>query len=739
MKLLSHGTKFTPVTKGKYIDAKKCTENFTRRLKVKYKYHDTEFEDTSLCRNKSKKPIRIHDEEMKKILQKITNIEPAGNASIEDNLESDERNALRELQNEHNITIKEADKGGAIVIMDKDFYDEKLVLADHLLHEDTYVKVEDDADKKTMKDLIKLVDEHSECLTTAEMEFVKDPNWRSSEFYIRPKIHKCKSVLEEIEKNPQHVIDMNGAADLVGRPIIAGTHSPTRHLSDLITEILRPIVPTQTSYVKDDWDYLRKIPRNLNGKYKLFGCDIQSLYTSIPHELGLEAMEYWLERCRDLVPERFTNEFILEAIEFLLKNNNCLFNGEMYNQITGTAMGASFAAFYACLTIGYLEETKLFPRLRQEFGENDANTIAETYRRFMDDGIVFLPWHICKDKFLALLNEMHPSIVFTLEHSSKVRFMGKIVERLNFLDLSIMVEENGTTHTDVYYKPTNSHDYLHYDSFHQKHTLHNIPYCLAKRIVVFCSDDIIMNQRLSELKKLLTQCKYPENIIDKGIFNAQLQGPAPPKVEKHNILAYVHPNMSNFQFNHIIKTTSNLLKNTSSDDIKEIFKDVRFVEAVSQPKNILRSLTSTFTNIIETTPGIYAECNPNKCEICSLGYIQNCTSFTTSSGKEWTIRSHISCNDRNVLYYLECLFCNGNVTKTGKTLTTLRLRINNHRSDCFTGRTSDVFDKHCHECGAHRGVQPYFRVRAFMKLSHPGKLMVYENLLHERKYATINT
>ena len=248
-----------------------------------------------------------------------------------------------------------------------------------------------------------------------------------------------------------------------------------------------------------------------------------------------------------------------------------------------------------------------------------------------------------------------------------------------------------------------------------------------------------MNQRLSELKKLLTQCKYPENIIDKGIFNAQLQGPAPPKVEKHNILAYVHPNMSNFQFNHIIKTTSNLLKNTSSDDIKEIFKDVRFVEAVSQPKNILRSLTSTFTNIIETTPGIYAECNPNKCEICSLGYIQNCTSFTTSSGKEWTIRSHISCNDRNVLYYLECLFCNGNVTKTGKTLTTLRLRINNHRSDCFTGRTSDVFDKHCHECGAHRGVQPYFRVRAFMKLSHPGKLMVYENLLHERKYATINT
>ena len=727
------------MTKGKYIDAKKCTEDFTRRLKIKYKYHDTEFEDNSLCRNKSKKPIRIDDVEMKKILQKISNIEPAGNSSVEDNLNSAERNALRELQNQQNIVIKEADKGGAMVIMNKNFYDDKLVLDDHLLQTGTYAKVADDADKTTMKNLTKLVEKHSYCLTNAEKEYVKDPNWHSSEFYIRPKIHKCKSILEEIEKNPQHVINMNNAPDLVGRPIISGTHSPTRHLSDLITEILRPIVPTQTSYVKDDWDYLRKIPRNLKGKYKLFGCDIQSLYTSIPHELGLEAMEYWLNRRRDLVQDRFTNEFILEAIEFLLKNNNCLFNGEMYNQITGTAMGASFAAFYACLTIGYLEETKLYPRLRQEFGDDDANKIIETYRRFMDDGIVFLPWHICKDKFLALLNEMHPSIVFTLEHSSKTKFMGKMVERLNFLDLSIMVEENGATHTDVYYKPTNSHDYLHYDSFHQKHTLHNIPYCLAKRIVVFCSDNTIMNERLSELKKLLMQCKYPENIIDKGVFNAQLQGPAPPKVEKSNVIAYVHPNMSNFQFNHIIQTTSNLLKNATSDDIKEVFGDVRFVEAVSQPKNLLRSITSTFTNTIGRTPGIYAECNPNKCEICSFGYIQNCTSFTCSNGKEWTIRSHISCNDRNVLYYLECLFCNGKVTKTGKTFTKLRQRINNHRSDCHTGRTDDVFDKHCHKCGAHRGVQPYFRVRAFMKLSHPGKLMVYEDLLHERKYATINT
>ena len=176
MKLLSHGTKFTPVTKGNYVDAKKCTENFTRKLKIKYKYHDTEFNDNSLCRKKSTKPIRIEDEEMKQILHKIENIEPAG-TSTDDNLDNAERIALQELQNMENIVIKEADKGGALVIMDKNFYEEKMVLADHLSNTETYVKVGDDADKKAMKKLVKLVDKHSDCLTKNEIDYVKDKDW----------------------------------------------------------------------------------------------------------------------------------------------------------------------------------------------------------------------------------------------------------------------------------------------------------------------------------------------------------------------------------------------------------------------------------------------------------------------------------------------------------------------------------------------------------------------------------
>ena len=60
--------------------------------------------------------------------------------------------------------------------MNKDFYEQKLVLEDHLLHTDTYRKVADNADKITFDNMIKLVHKHSDCLTNAEKEYVKDPN-----------------------------------------------------------------------------------------------------------------------------------------------------------------------------------------------------------------------------------------------------------------------------------------------------------------------------------------------------------------------------------------------------------------------------------------------------------------------------------------------------------------------------------------------------------------------------------
>ena len=94
----------------------------------------------------------------------------------------------------------------------------------------------------------------------------------------------------------------------------------------------------------------------------MYSCDTPSLYTLIPTELGIEAISYWLHKKQALNPQRFTNDFIIESLKFVLKNNNALSDDHMYLQLLGTAMGTKCVPPYACLTVGYLEETKLFTK-----------------------------------------------------------------------------------------------------------------------------------------------------------------------------------------------------------------------------------------------------------------------------------------------------------------------------------------------------------------------------------------
>ena len=207
---------------------------------------------------------------------------------------------------------------------------------------------------------------------------------------------------------------MDPPEDLKGRPIIAGPNSPTQHLSELLEKILSPLVPYLKSYIKDDWDFRKKLPSHFNYNCSLYSCDIVSLYSNITHDLGLTALEYWIEKCRNNIPKRFSKQFILESAAFILMNNNFKFNATMFAQLIGTAMGTTFAPPYAYLAIGFLE-AKLYPSLQTNFSSDLAIIITNGFLRFMDDG--FIPWpnNADIDIFKTLLNDIDTRIEFTLE------------------------------------------------------------------------------------------------------------------------------------------------------------------------------------------------------------------------------------------------------------------------------------------------------------------------------------
>ena len=137
---------------------------------------------------------------------------------MSDNLTIGERPALQDLKTANDIVIKKADKGNTLVIMDTEFYRDNLVLLDHL-YTSTYSIEPVNSDQKVFRDLTKLVEKHWNCLTEKETQFIINKDWKSSNFYVLPKIHKNDKIAETFTAAHNNYAEMDTPNELKGRPI----------------------------------------------------------------------------------------------------------------------------------------------------------------------------------------------------------------------------------------------------------------------------------------------------------------------------------------------------------------------------------------------------------------------------------------------------------------------------------------------------------------------------------------
>ena len=74
---------------------------------------------------------------------------------------------------------------------------------------------------------------------------------------------------------------------------------------------------------------------------------------------------------------------------------------------------------------------------------------------------------------------------------------------------------------DVFYKETDTREYLPFDSCHVRHCKINIPYNLCRTVCTIVEDKDILQKRLDELKLSLIKAKYPIDIIISAITKAK--------------------------------------------------------------------------------------------------------------------------------------------------------------------------------------------------------------------------
>ena len=84
------------------------------------------------------------------------------------------------------------------------------------------------------------------------------------------------------------------------------------------------------SYVKEDLEFLKKIPKELKEYECLVTLDITNMYTNIDNDLGLIGIKYWLQQYPELIVRNLPSDFICEALTVVLQYNTFIFNQVNY-------------------------------------------------------------------------------------------------------------------------------------------------------------------------------------------------------------------------------------------------------------------------------------------------------------------------------------------------------------------------------------------------------------------------
>ena len=352
----------------------------------------------------------------------------------------------------------------------------------------------------------------------------------------------------------------------------------------------------------------------------------------------------------------------------VLGGNIFSFNGRLYTQRIGTAMGTRVAPTYACIFMAWLE-TEMLAKW--------TGTKPILFKRFIDDILMLWTGSIEELRdFLEFINKQHKFIKFTSEFDQETR-------SVPFLDMQVSINAEGKIVTDLYKKKTARVQYLLPSSCHPCHVTENIPYSLAYRLLRLCSNRDTFTMRLQELRQDLISRDYHPRVISSAFERVcQLdRAEALKKVDRNQekskretLVITFHPGLPS-----ISKTIRKHYKVMvgQSNHLKRCFQNPSLV-AYRRPKNLgdmlIRAKVDNKTSSRKKNG--FTHCG-RACMACIQS--EKATEHRCNrTGQSWKINAPINCQTRNVIYKLGCRKC-PNFVYVGETQRRFCDRLTDHR------------------------------------------------------------
>lgn len=408
------------------------------------------------------------------------------NFNIKEDKKKENNNILKLVKKTQNffkkhpeVIITRSDKGNKTVLINKQDYEEKLLT---LIEDPTvYIKLNSDPTSKYQTEnnnlINSLVNRHIIDKDTGKN--LRTYNSVSPKIYGLPKIHK---------DDPKKL-----------RPVVSCIGSPTYYISKFLVKILNNLIPHFQFNISDSFSFVEflktiKIPSH----YKLISLDVTSMFTNVSKDLVLEALnENWE------ILENYTNvtkKDIVKITEFCFNTGYFSYNNSYYKQKSGTAMGSPSSPIFATMVMNLL--------LNKFFKE--INFIIPLLKIYVDDIIISIPEN-CETEILKIFNNLDKEnhIKFTMEQ--------EISGKINFLDLTLIRQNDGTIITDWYQKPFASNRYINYKSSQSKlYKINTIK--MLKHRVLKLSNTKFHNKNFKIIKHILYKNGYPEDVMNNILY-----------------------------------------------------------------------------------------------------------------------------------------------------------------------------------------------------------------------------
>ena len=244
--------------------------------------------------------------------------------------------------------------------------------------------------------------------------------------------------------------------------------------------------------------------------------DVSSLFTNIQ-------LDETIDLCTDLVFDEtdklqyrdcsLDRTQFRKLLGFAVKENHFVFNGELFDQIDGVAMGSPLGPSLANILMSHLEKRYL------------ANCPSEfkpvLYRRYVDDTYCLFRDRNHINMFLEYINYQHPNINFTTEIESE--------NSLPFLDV-LVTHDGSNFSTSLYRKKTFTGLYTEFSSLAPDKYKNNLISVLVYRAFHICSSYQNFHNEIVRIKEILVKNSFPRALTDRIIksFLDKRFAPRPP-------------------------------------------------------------------------------------------------------------------------------------------------------------------------------------------------------------------